>query len=342
MAAPKADEYQEESEDWLVTYADAITLLMAFFVMLLTFAEFDIPAYEELTSALASNIGKRDEQSTTQSLKIDVQDMVYNMQADQAVSVSTDEKGVVIELQSGAFFEPASADLTPAAIPVLSKMAETMASPRYELYNVLVEGHTDDGAISTARFPSNWELSAGRASTVVRMFESSEVDRIRLSASGHADTRPKVPNRDLEGKPIPENRATNRRVVLRLHPMSLDERDAYLTAQRIREEQEAAKQRAEAARPGPIEQRLPLQPTPESLNEQQQQIKLAIDNVIRQLYSAATGEQPLPASALDAAQGQLTELSVARDSELEPFFSAVETFISNERNRPVPTPQATN
>lgn len=331
MAAPKADEYEEESEDWLVTYADAITLLMAFFVMLLTFAEFDIPAYEELTSALASNIGKREEQSTTQSLKIDVQDMVYSLQADQVVDVSTDEKGVVIELQSGAFFQPASADIKPAALPVLAGMAETMASARYELYNIVVEGHTDDGAISTARFPSNWELSAGRASTVVRLFETSNVDRMRLTASGHADTRPKVPNRDLEGKPIPENRATNRRVVLRLHPMSLDERDAYLTAQRIKEEQEEAKRRAEAAKPKPVEERLPLQATPETLSEEQRQIKLAIDNVIRSLYTAGANNQLISGAALDAAEGQMNDLSVARDADLEPFFSAVETFIQNER-----------
>ena len=64
MAAPLKEEVTEEAEDWLTTYADAITLLMAFFVMLLTFAEFDIPAYEELSSALAGTLGNREEQTT--------------------------------------------------------------------------------------------------------------------------------------------------------------------------------------------------------------------------------------------------------------------------------------
>ena len=201
MAAPLKEEIVEESEDWLVTYADAITLLMAFFVMLLTFAEFDIPAYEELTSALANNVGGREAQTTTQSLKIDVQDIVYEMQADQAVQVTSDEKGVVIDLDANAFFQPASADLVPAAIPVLAKLSETLASPNYELYNIAVEGHTDDGQISTDKFPSNWELSSQRASSVVRLFESNEVERARLQARGYADTRPKVPNRDLQADP---------------------------------------------------------------------------------------------------------------------------------------------
>ncbi len=338
--APSQSDDDYDENDWLITYADAITLLMAFFVMLLTFAEFDIPAYEELTSALASNIGKREEQSTTQSLKIEVQDMVFDAQADQVVDVSTDDRGVVIELQSGAFFQPASADIKPEAIPVLKEMAETLASPRYDLYKVIVEGHTDDGAIRTERFPSNWELSTARASTVVRFFEGNNVDRNRLTASGYADTIPKVPNRDLEGNPIPENRATNRRVVLRLHPMSLDEREAYLTAQRIRMEQEEAARRKAEAQPKPIQERLPLLPTPEDLSEQQRQIKLALDNVIRSLYQAAE-DGALSADELDAAQGQLTDLSIARDADIAPFFDAIETFIQAERAAQSQLPAAT-
>ena len=242
MPPPKPEPPEEESEDWLTTYADAITLLMAFFVMLLTSSEFDIPAYEELQSAIASTIGNRDEQTTTESLKIDVQDIVYESQADQAVTVESDDRGVVIELQSNAFFKPGSAELVPAAIPVLQKLADTLTSPRYELYNVIVAGHTDDGTINTPQFPSNWELSGGRAATVVRLFVNNKVDRIRLHATGLADTRPKVPNNDLDGTPLPENRATNRRVALHLSPMSLKERDAYVAEQefrrRLKEKQE--------------------------------------------------------------------------------------------------------
>lgn len=228
MAPPPAPESAEESEDWLTTYADAITLLMAFFVMLLTFAEFDIPAYEELSSALASSLGDRDQQTTTESLKIDVQTMVYEAQADQAMTVDKDDRGVVIELQSNAFFAPGSAELVQAAVPILQKMAETLKSPRYELYNVSVEGHTDNTPIKTAQFPSNWELSGDRATAVVRLFVDSGVDSTRLDAAGLGDTRPKVPNLGEDGNPIPENQAANRRVVLRLSPMSLKERQAYL------------------------------------------------------------------------------------------------------------------
>lgn len=204
-----------------------MTLLMAFFVMMLTFAEFDIPAYEEAVAAMKENIGGRDEPSTTQQLKLDAEDVVYEMQADQVMSVSQDKKGVVIELASNAFFKPGSATLRKAAVPVLEKMAQTLEAPKYLFYNVEVEGHTDDDPISTKRFPSNWELSAVRASSVVRFLIGQKMDPIRFRVVSLADTQPKVPNRDEEGQPIKENQATNRRINIRLAPMSLDDRARY-------------------------------------------------------------------------------------------------------------------
>lgn len=335
MAAPKSEPPEEASEDWLTTFADAITLLMAFFVMLLTFAEFDIPAYEELSSAVAANIGGRDKQSTTQSLKIDAQDLVYEMQADKVITVGADEKGVTIELQSNAFFKPGSAEIVPVAIPVLKKLAETLSSPNYELYNVVVEGHTDDGQINTPQFPSNWELSASRASTVVRMFEINNVARERLKATGYADTRPKVPNLDLEGKPIPENRATNRRVVLRLHPMSLDERDAYIRAQEFKRRQEEAKavapqQQMSTITSASLEDRLPIQPAPQALNSSQQKIKTALDALKREIIAAGT---PQSINALEEIQLKFDNLASSRESALAKDYEQIEAFLSAERQR---------
>ncbi|MBT5495044.1 MAG: OmpA family protein [Alphaproteobacteria bacterium] len=81
-----------------------------------------------------------------------------------------------------------------------------------------VEGHTDDVPIRTARFPSNWELSASRASSVVRYFIEQGIKPSRLKAAGYADTKPKLPNKDIFDEGIPENREKNRRVGLRLHP----------------------------------------------------------------------------------------------------------------------------
>lgn len=213
-------------EDWLITYADAITLLMAFFVMLLTFAEYDIPAFEEAAAAIAKAVGNRDETSPTSELQIILQDVVYNMEADQVVTVTKDRKGLVIELASNAFFVPGSAEIRAEASPVLQKMVQAIAAPRYDFYLIETEGHTDDDPISTEKFPSNWELSSGRASTVVRFFAEGGILPLRMKASGYADTRPKVPNRNQDGTAIKQNQAVNRRVNIRVFPMSLDQRTA--------------------------------------------------------------------------------------------------------------------
>ncbi len=240
-----------EPEDWLITYADAITLLMAFMVMLLTFSEYDVPAFEKAAAAIQSNLTGRDTTSPIQLLRIDVQDVVYNMQADQVVKVETDDKGIVIELSSAAFYLPGSAEIRDEAVPVLEKLSQTLLAPRYQLYTIEIEGHTDDDPINTAQFPSNWELSAVRASRIVRFFVGQDLEAIRMKASGYAETRPKVPNTDLQGNPIPENKIANRRVVIRIYPMSLDEKKNYEEEMRIRDQKEEAATKAAGAKQTP-------------------------------------------------------------------------------------------
>jgi len=243
----------EEKEDWLITYADAITLLMAFMVMLLTFSKYDIPAFEEAAAAIQSNLTGKDSTSPIQLLRIDVQDVVYNMQADQVVKVETDDKGIVIELSSSAFYKPGSAELREEALPVLEKMAQTLLAPRYQTYAIEIEGHTDDIPINTPQFPSNWELSAMRATQVVRLLISQGMEPIRLKATGYADTEPKAPNKDAEGNPVPDNQALNRRVVLRIFPMSLPEREVFFQklADKEREKEASAAGQPATLAPAP-------------------------------------------------------------------------------------------
>jgi len=225
MAQKGGPQEEQESEEWLVTYADAITLLMAFFVMLLNFSKIDIPKFEAVAAGIAKEIGMTVTASPTKKLELDLKAVMFTMQADQAMDVGTDEQGVVMELASSQFYKPGSADIRPEAVAVLKKLGQTLAAPFYRSFVIEAEGHTDDDPISTARYPSNWELSAGRAASVVRFFISEGMDAKRMKASGFAETRPKKPNRDAKGTPIPENQAQNRRVVIRVYQMSLEERE---------------------------------------------------------------------------------------------------------------------
>lgn len=235
MAAPTNPPEEQDEEEWLLTYADAITLLMAFFVMLLTFAKFDIPSFEEVKKGISEAVGHRENEPTpTELLKVEVEDAVASMQAEEVTKVTKDEKGIVIELDSSAFYRPGSADILPQARPLLKKVSDLLITPKFKNYNVEIEGHTDDAPISTPRYPSNWELSAGRATRVARFFIGTKIDPLRLKATGFAETRPVVPNRDSKGKPIKENMQKNRRVIIRVFPMSLEKRDKIEQAEKLK------------------------------------------------------------------------------------------------------------
>jgi chemotaxis protein MotB len=91
-----------------------------------------------------------------------------------------------------------------------------LKSANFQDYSITVEGHTDDVPIETNLFPSNWELSTARAASVVRALVANGIPAAKLRAAGYADIMPKAPNRDGAGRPIPENQAQNRRVVIKL------------------------------------------------------------------------------------------------------------------------------
>lgn len=210
----------EEREDWLLSYADMITLLLAFFVLMLSISKFDATKAEKVTGGLSKEIGGHDVVQPIDTLKAEAQQQAKALKLDDSqVSISTDDRGLVLELDGGTFFEPNSADLKPAQVAALTKMGQMLLSPKYADFQIEVDGHTDDTPVATQQYPSNWELSAARAATVARLLARLGVAPTRLEVVGYGDTRPKVPNRDSQGRPLSVNQAINRRVTLHVfHP----------------------------------------------------------------------------------------------------------------------------
>jgi len=218
----------EVEEDWLITYADAITLLMAFFVMILSFSKIDISTFEEVQAAIAKEIGHRDVIQPTSMLSFKLQDAVAEFKMENAVTVDVNDEGVIMELASHAVYGSGSATLKPQAKELLGLIADTIRLPTYRRYNVEVEGHTDDVPINTPQFPSNWELSSSRAINVARFLIDHGVPAKRFKVAGYADVKPKVNNRDYNGDPLPENQAANRRIVIRLYVAPVERTDSVL------------------------------------------------------------------------------------------------------------------
>ena len=219
-------------ESWMATYGDAVTLLMAFFVLLMSFAKVDMEVFDAVSNGIGEHMAKEDRKSEKDHLTKAMKIMMVSEGAEQVAKIASDSEGsLTIELDTGAFFRPGSAELAEQAYPFMKALYEELASPLYKQFNINVEGHTDDEPMSSLRYPSNWELSANRAATVVRFVISESkndtrmdtngqkygVEENRLRATGYAHTQPKVPNRDVSGVPIRENRITNRRVVIRIN-----------------------------------------------------------------------------------------------------------------------------
>ena len=209
-----------EQEDWLLSYADMITLLMTFFVLLLSISKFDAVKAEKVTGGLSKEVGGHDVVQPIDTLKAEAQAEAKALKLDEGqVSVTTDDRGLVLELDGGTFFDANSAALKQQYLPSLTKMGQLLISPKYADFQVEVDGHTDDTPVATQQYPSNWELSAARAAAVARLFLAMGMAPTRLEVVGYADTRPKVANRDAQGRPLPANQSVNRRVAVHVyHP----------------------------------------------------------------------------------------------------------------------------
>ncbi|MGH6719591.1 MAG: OmpA/MotB family protein [Alphaproteobacteria bacterium] len=203
---------------WTLAYADVVTLLLALFIVVVATA----PSEEDesftwLVAGFATSIGLtpavsvgRDGRDLAAQLRTALAELPIGR--DAGIVEGTDT--VTVELPADVLFPPASDEIDPDAAEGLRAVALVLDDPNFVRWSVAIEGHTDDTPVTTQRFPSNWELSAARATNVLRLLEAFGVEAQRLKASAFADTRPKRPNRDGAGQPVPANQAQNRRVAI--------------------------------------------------------------------------------------------------------------------------------
>ncbi|HHV81831.1 TPA: OmpA family protein [bacterium] len=208
---------------WMTSYGDMVTQILIFFVMLFTFSSIDAARFKELAISLQSAFkGGVGVLEGGQSITVEtlgparanlaqlteamnqIMNVVESSGLKGAVETSIDERGLVISIKDSTFFDLGKADLKPRSIEILNKIGVTLK----DLPNqIRVEGHTDNLPINTPQFPSNWELSTARATTVVRyLVEKVGLSPNKMSAAGYGEFRPLYPN-DTE-----EHRARNRRV----------------------------------------------------------------------------------------------------------------------------------
>lgn len=224
MKRRKNEEEHENLERWLITYADLITLLLAFFIMMYTFSKQDAQKYQEVserlraiftggTSVLKTGTGGTNvlnplqKSESTGEIKRQLENEIKamtDMKDAHKITVFKDERGIVIRIMDRAFFDEGRAELKQTAKSALRKIGPIIKNSGSQ---VRIEGHTDNVPINTAEFRSNWELSTRRATEVVRhLIETYDFPPEQISASGYAEHRPIAANDGAD------NRALNRRI----------------------------------------------------------------------------------------------------------------------------------
>ena len=231
--AKEKKEPEKPSTAWQGTYGDMITLMLCFFVMLYDPTEIDITQLATITQSLQMNetesvnggmslsTGKlSDLGNTINSLPAIEKGRSIGLAKKKAVSlfapdvksnritITSDERGLVISLAADNFFEEGSADLNiDETRETLLRLSDFFKDPELKNRRFRIEGHTDNTPVAAdSKFISNWELSAGRAMNVLHYLADFGVDENKFSVAGYADTRPKFSNDS------PETRAYNRRV----------------------------------------------------------------------------------------------------------------------------------
>lgn len=233
MARKKYDEEQDNHDRWLVSYADFITLLFAFFIVMYAISSVNEGKYRVLSNSLLGAFGKapaipvieekeraapallhpptqrkrsetlRREREQMTRLARDILGILAPLVDQGKVRVTQTDRGIKVEINASILFAPGEARLTGETIQALKAVAGVLKADDHAIQ---VEGHTDSMPINNAFFPSNWELSAVRASSVVRLFIESGIEERRLTAIGRGATQP------VESNDTPEGRLKNRRV----------------------------------------------------------------------------------------------------------------------------------
>ncbi len=235
---PKRVEH-DNHERWMVSYADFITLLFAFFVVMYGISSVNESKYKVFSISVNKAFGTENANKENGTQQLTEDEMYFKALVDRRnarlaekqrkldehmkklndtlnakmsgfvqnglMSVTQTGRGVMLDINASMLFRPGEADLQDEAVSTLAEVATILAEQKTPIE---VDGHTDNLPISTLQFPSNWELSSARASSVVRLFIEQGITANLLKATGYADNFPLLPNDTAEG------RARNRRVAV--------------------------------------------------------------------------------------------------------------------------------
>lgn len=205
---------EEEESNWLISYADMMTLLVGFFVMLQSFSKVDSSSFEKVKKE-ATRVFGGEYTLPFEDLANRLKQVIDKQKVNDQVIINSTDDGLELTFRGALFFESGNIELLPQAEQLLLGLIPEIAKEMRDKV-IVIEGHTDNRPTVGNLVKSNWELSSLRACTVLHLFEKAGFLPDRLRAQGWGQFKPIVPNQDSQGRDIPENQSQNRRVVIKV------------------------------------------------------------------------------------------------------------------------------
>jgi len=184
---------ESQSGGWLMTYADMMTLLFAFFVMLYAMSSPDPVKLSQIEDAMEKESGRPGSLQSLSEIKEELEKIVNELNMESTTNILSDPRGLILQLKGDICFLSGSTDIKEELEAILKVAAKEILNNKFDYRMVVVEGHTDSDPITgelKKKFPTNWELSASRAASVVNYLIDHGVNSGRLQASGYADRWP--------------------------------------------------------------------------------------------------------------------------------------------------------
>jgi chemotaxis protein MotB len=210
----------DEDQNWLITLSDLLSLLLVFFIIFFALSRVpgkkkEAPLYQKKEVGISGLISNSKPNTSLEKIQKDMRTTVTGLGLSDQVLIQGGAQEILISLKDNITFQIGEADILKGSEPILDTIAQIVQ--RYPTFQVEIDGHTDDQPINTRRFPSNWELSVARATSVLKyLITRHGLNPARFTIKGNAEQRP------LSSNSTPELRAQNRRVEIKLkdHPAS--------------------------------------------------------------------------------------------------------------------------
>lgn len=202
---------KKTDEGWLLSYADLITNLLIFFVMIASATKLSTVRFQQIAQSMSGV----DSPASLTSIAKEIDNRIEALQLKQLVRTQLTDAGLEISFNSGVVFDSGSAFIRKEYAPILDKILLEIV-PYTSKYHVAIEGHTDEVPVSSkGPFSSNWELSSARALEVRLRLQELGVPRNRVRIEAYADTKT-LPPEDVQGMSDSDRLARHRRVVVRV------------------------------------------------------------------------------------------------------------------------------